>query len=211
MTPQEFVDEFGRTRVSAILRTNDQRKAAEAMDAAIRGGFTIVEFTLTIPGVYELIREFSQREGVRVGAGTVLDVDQARLRGRGRGRVLGLAGGRRGRDLRGGGAGRRGDAGHTHADRDAACASGRRAAVQAVPSAAGGPAWLRSVLGPLPFLKVVPTNGIDVDNMDEWFAAGAHAGGFVASLFAPADVAAGNWTAIEARARTIVERATKRR
>ena len=27
MTPAEFVDSFGRARVSAILRTDDQRKA----------------------------------------------------------------------------------------------------------------------------------------------------------------------------------------
>ena len=40
MTPDDFVTEFGRVRVSAILRTDDQRKAAEAMDAALRGGFT---------------------------------------------------------------------------------------------------------------------------------------------------------------------------
>jgi 2-dehydro-3-deoxyphosphogluconate aldolase/(4S)-4-hydroxy-2-oxoglutarate aldolase len=74
------------------------------------------------------------------------------------------------------------------------------------PAPAGGPAWLRSVMGPMPFLKVVPTNGIDLDNMAQWFQAGAWAGGFVASLFGN-DIASSNWEAIEARARAIVERA----
>jgi len=209
MTPQTFVDEFKRARVSAILRTDDQRKAAEAMAAALRGGFTIVEFTLTIPGVYELIAEFAKHEGVRVGAGTVLEVEQAR-RAVAAGAsflvspvvdeaviaaasALGVAA------MPG-----------THTPTEMLRA--HRAGAQLCklfPAPAGGPAWLRSVLGPMPFLRVVPTNGIDLDNMDQWFAAGAHAGGFVASLFAPSDVAAGNWDAIEARARAIVARASE--
>lgn len=207
MTPDELVSEFGRVRASAILRTDDQRKAAEAMAAALRGGFTIVEFTLTIPGVYELIREFSQREGVLVGAGTVLEVDQARRAVEAgasflvspvideaviaAANALGVAA------MPG-----------THTPTEMLRA--HRAGAQLCklfPMPAGGPAWVRSVLGPMPFLKIVPTNGIDLDNMDQWFAAGAHAGGFVASLFAPNDVATGNWEAIEARARAIVERA----
>ena len=209
MTPQEFVDEFGRVRVSAILRTNDQRKAAEAMAAALRGGFTIVEFTLTIPGVYELIQEFSARDGVRVGAGTVLEVEQAR-RAVSAGasflvspvvdeaviaaaNALGVAA------MPGT---------HTPTEMFRAHRAGAQLC-KLFPAPAGGPAWLRSVLGPLPFLKVVPTNGIDLANMDQWFAAGAHAGGFVASLFAPEDVAAGRWDAIEARAAAIVARAAE--
>lgn len=207
MTPDEFVSEFGRVRVSAILRTDDQRKAAEAMAAALRGGFTIVEFTLTIPGVYELIREFSQREGVLVGAGTVLEVDQARRAVEAGATflvspvideaVIAAANALNVAAMPG-----------THTPTEMLRA--HRAGAQLCklfPMPAGGPAWVRSVLGPMPFLKVVPTNGIDYDNMDQWFAAGAHAGGFVASLFAPNDVATGNWEAIEGRARAIVERA----
>ena len=72
MTPDEFVELLGKEKGSAILRTDSQEAAALAMDAAVRGGFRIVEFTLTIPGAYELIRDFSQREELVVGAGTVM-------------------------------------------------------------------------------------------------------------------------------------------
>jgi 2-dehydro-3-deoxyphosphogluconate aldolase/(4S)-4-hydroxy-2-oxoglutarate aldolase len=78
VTPQAFVERFGREKASAILRTDDQEKAGQAMEAAVRGGFTIIEFTLSIPGAYELVREFSQREGLVVGTGTVMDEHQAR-------------------------------------------------------------------------------------------------------------------------------------
>ena len=77
MKPDAFVEQFGLEKASAILRTNDQEKAAQAMEAAIRGGFRIIEFTLTIPGVFELVQDFSRREGLVVGTGTVMDVSQA--------------------------------------------------------------------------------------------------------------------------------------
>lgn len=51
MKPDEFLDLFARERASAILRTHDQQLAAEAMDAAVRGGFRVIEFTMTVPGV----------------------------------------------------------------------------------------------------------------------------------------------------------------
>ena len=57
--------------------------------------------------------------------------------------------------------------------------------VKLFPAPAGGPAWLRSLLAPLPFLKVVPTNGVDLDNAADWLAAGAWALGFVARYSKP--------------------------
>ena len=68
LTPETFVERLGREKASAILRTDDQETAARAMEAALNGGFRIIEFTLTIPGVFELIREFSRRDGLVVEA-----------------------------------------------------------------------------------------------------------------------------------------------
>ena len=68
------------------------------------------------------------------------------------------------------------------------------------PAPAGGPTWVKSVLGPMPFLKIVPTNGVDEHNAAEWLAAGAFAAGFVAPLFPADDLAEGRWDEIEARA-----------
>lgn len=210
MTPEQFVDEFGRARVCAILRTDDQRKAAEAMDAALRGGFRIIEFTLSIPGVFELIREFSQREGVIVGAGTVLEVEQARQAVAAGARflvspvvdepVIAAAGALGVAAMPG-----------THTPTEMLRA--HRAGAQLCklfPAPAGGPAWVRSVRGPMPFLKIVPTNGVTLEGpegMEHWLAAGAWATGFVASLFGPSELAASRWDLIESKARAIVERA----
>jgi Entner-Doudoroff aldolase len=201
VTPHAFVERFGREKASAILRTNDQDKAAEAMEAAVRGGFTIIEFTLTIPGVFDLVREFSRRTELVVGTGTVMDEHQARQSVAAGARflvspvvdelVIAIA-----------------------EELEVACMPGchtptemfraRRAGAQLCklfPAPGGGPAWVRSVLGPMPYLKIVPTNGVDEHNAGDWIAAGAFAVGFVNTLFEPADVAADRWDAIEARAR----------
>jgi len=200
MTPEDFVARLGRERASAILRTDDQEKAARAMDAAIRGGFTIVEFTLTIPGVYDLVRDFSRREGIVVGTGTVMDAEQARLSVEAGARFLvspvvdetvveaathlGVA------SMPGT---------HTPTEMLRAHRAGAPL-VKLFPAPAGGPAWVRSVLGPMPWLKIVPTNGVDERNAAEWLAAGAYGVGFVAPLFPAGDLAAGRWDAIEERA-----------
>ena len=76
--------------------------------------------------------------------------------------------------------------------------------VKLFPAPAGGPAYLRSVLAPLPFLKVVPTNGITIENAGAWFEAGAYALGWAGVLFAADDLAARRFDVIEARSRSIL-------
>src|SRR3989454_5505329 len=78
MMPERFVDLLGEARASAILRCPTRQAAASAMEAAVRGGFRIVEFTLTIPGALDLVEEFSRRQDLIVGAGTVLTSEEAR-------------------------------------------------------------------------------------------------------------------------------------
>ena len=201
MRPAEFVSFLGREKASAILRTGNQDKAALAMAAAVRGGFRVIEFTLTVPGVYELVREFAGRDGLVVGTGTVMDEVEARHSVAAGARFLvspvvderliAVA-----REL------------------GVACMPGcatptemlraHRAGAELCklfPAPGGGPAWVRSVRGPMPYLKIVPTNGVDEHNAGEWIAAGAFGVGFVNTLFEPADIEAGAWEAIEARAR----------
>ena len=53
----------------------------------------------------------------------------------------------------------------------------------------------------MPFLRVIPTNGVEIDNARDWLAAGAFAVGCVRSLFAPEELAAKAYDKVEARAR----------
>lgn len=199
-SPDDFVAALGQQRASAILRTRNTEAAALAMEAAIRGGFEILEFTLSIPGALELVAEFSKRPGLWVGVGTVLTAEQA---------------------------GQAVDAGASFLVApvvdEAVIGAARDRGVAMMPGAATptemfrahragaplqklfpgpgtGPAWVQQTMGPLPFLRIVPTSGVTLDNAADYLAAGAFAVGYVNSLFDPGDIAAGRYEAIERRA-----------
>ena len=72
------------------------------------------------------------------------------------------------------------------------------------PAPADGPAFVRACLGPMPFLKIVPTHGVHAGNVAEHLQAGCHAVGFVAPIFDPADLAAGRFDRVEERARKLL-------
>jgi len=204
MTPERFVARLGEVRASAILRCPAQKAAASAMDAAVRGGFRIVEFTLTIPGALDLVEEFSRRGDLIVGAGTVLTADEARAAvGRGARFLVSpvidpevIAAG-----LSTGVAFIPGC--HTPTEMLAAHRAG--APLQKLFPAPGiGPAYVRACLGPLPFLRLVPTHGVDAANARAWLDAGAFAVGFTHALFDAGDIKAGRFDRIEERARTLL-------
>jgi len=170
------------------------------MEAAIRGGFRIVEFTLTVPGAFELIEVFAARSDLVVGAGTVLSVDEAH-------RAVQA------------GASFLVSAVVDEAVIDAALSLDVAAmpgcstptemlhAYQAgaqlqklFPEQSTGPQWVKQTLGPMPFLNIVPTAGVTLANAADYLRAGAAALGFVNSLFDPDDIAREKWQAIEDRA-----------
>lgn len=204
MKPERVVGLFGEARASAILRCPSREAAAAAMEAAVRGGFRIVEFTLTIPGALDLVEAFSRRPELLVGAGTVLTADQARTaveRGAqflvspvvdteviAAGLSLGVV------FIPGC---------HTPTEMLAAHRAG--APLQKLfPAPGNGPAFVRACLGPLPFLKIVPTNGVDATNARAWLEAGAFALGFTHALFDASEIEAGRFDRIEERARGLL-------
>ena len=161
---------------------------------------------MTTPGALELIEEYSSRQGIIVGAGTVLSVEEAE------------------RAIRSGAeflvspvvdeAVVQAASSHDVAIVPGACTptemlrAHRCGAplVKLFPEPAGGSAWLRSLLGPLPFLRVVPTNGVDADNVVDWLEAGAFAVGFATTLFDRQSMAAEDFKGIEERGKHILDR-----
>ncbi len=188
MTGEAFVELLRVERATAILRTSDPARVLPAMEAVVRGGFKLVEFTLNTPGALAAIRHFADHPDVAsVGAGTVLTPDDARAAA---------------------------DAGAAflvspvvdEAVIEAASALGlpmvpgcrtpteflrahrAGAPVQKLfPGSGAGPEFVRSLLGPLPFLHVLPTSGVTPDNAHAYLEAGALGVGFVRSLFGGPD------------------------
>lgn len=197
-------------RISAIIRTDDQQLAADAMTAAIAGGFHIVEFTLTTPGACDLIAEFSSRpEELLVGAGTVMTTEQAEQAVNAGARflvspvtdpaiitkaraldVVSVPGTFTATEM-------------IHAHRAGADL------VKLFPAPTDVAQYIKSILGPMPYLRIFPTAGVDLDNMTAVFSAGAAGIGFVRALFVPRDLAERNFAAIEQRAIAITRRLTE--
>ncbi len=204
MNPERFVGLLGEVRASAILRSPTRETAVSAMEAAVRGGFRIIEFTLTIPGALDLVEEFSRRQDLVVGAGTVLTADEARSAvQRGAQFLVSPV-----MDPEVIAAGLSLDVAfipgcHTPTEMLAAHRAG--APLQKLFPAPGiGPAYVRACLGPLPFLKIVPTHGVDATNARAWLDAGCHAVGFTHALFEADDLRVGRFDRIEERARTLL-------
>ncbi len=204
MRPEEFASFLHTHQASAILRTSIGQAAKPAMDAALRGDFKVIEFTLTTPTALELIGEFSNRDGIVVGAGTVLTADDAQAAVDAgaaflvspvvdeavieAAKSLGVA-------MMSG----------THTPTEMLRAHRAGASLQKLFPAPGiGPAYIKACLGPMPFLRIVPTSGVDESNAAAYLQAGAFAVGFVTSLFDPDDLAAGRFDTIEQRARSLL-------
>lgn len=204
MAADAVVNDIREARAIAILRCNDHAVGRNALAAAVRGGFRALEVTLSTPGAVEIIADLARDDRLLIGAGTVLTIEQARAATQAGARFLVspvldievVA-----------------EATRLGSVMIPGCATptelwkAHRAGValqKLFPSPTGGPSWLRAVLAPMPFLRVIPTNGVEVENAAEWFAAGAFAVGCVRSLF-PADaMAAHAWDVIEARARALL-------
>lgn len=62
--------------------------------------------------------------------------------------------------------------------------------VKLFPGSLGGPAYLKALRGPFPEVGFVPTGGVSVENVADWFAAGAVAVG-VGGALAPPKIEAG--------------------
>lgn len=204
MTPSDFLAAFRAARASAIVRTARAEDARHAMLAAVRGGFRVCEFTLTVPDACGLIREFASKPDLIIGAGTVLTVEDARAAVAAGARFL-----------------------VSPVVDEAVIEESARLGVAVIPGCStptemlrahragaplqklfpapgNGPMWVTQTLGPLPFLRIVPTAGVTAENAPAYLSAGAFAVGFVSSLFDASDVSAGRWDAIEAKARAMI-------
>ena len=64
--------------VIPIVRTSTTELAATAIEWLIEAGLRTFEITMTIPGAVDLMTQYASRENILVGAGTVTSEDQAK-------------------------------------------------------------------------------------------------------------------------------------
>ncbi|MDP7526025.1 MAG: bifunctional 4-hydroxy-2-oxoglutarate aldolase/2-dehydro-3-deoxy-phosphogluconate aldolase [Candidatus Marinimicrobia bacterium] len=207
MNDREHIkSELLERKISAIIRTDNQKVAEQAMQAAVDGGFRVVEFTLTTPGSLNLITQFRENDDLIVGAGTVMSptiVQEAVEAGAQflvspvcnvdvileaeKLDVVSIPGT------------------FTATEMETAHRAGADF-VKLFPAPANVAEYIRFILAPLPYLKIFPTSGVNLDNMLDVLQAGAAGTGFVRPLFDPEMIRNKNYDGIRQRAEAIVER-----
>lgn len=77
--------------------------------------------------------------------------------------------------------------------------------VKVFPARDLGPSYIKDLLGPMPYLQLMPTGGIDLNNMRAYFMAGAAAVGIGGNIIDVQAVAQQNWPRLTAAAKIYAE------
>ncbi len=169
----------------AVVRAESSEEAFRIAEACIKGGVVGIEITFTVPGADKLIRDLSNIYGngeILIGAGTVMDPETARiaiLSGAqyvvspylnletvklcNRYRVPCMPGAMSIKEVV--------EAMEAGAD-----------IIKIFPGELFGPQIIKSILGPIPYAKLMPTGGVSLDNVEDWIKAGAVAVGVGGAL-----------------------------
>ena len=162
------VDEIVLRRHCAVVRTTHADRVAPCVEAYVRGGLTVIEITTTCPDFCEHItRTAAANPALLVGAGTILTADQVRSAVAAGAKFL-----------------------VSPVLDEAVVAVAREVGVAFIPGcstpsemwrahqlgcpmqklfpeAFGGPKWVKSCMGALPNLRIVPTAGTTASNAKE--------------------------------------------
>ena len=201
------VERLRRAGAVAVLRLADADATLRAAEWLLRGGVSALEVTLTTRGAMDAIRELVARYGddALVGAGSVFDPDAARQAVEAGARfvvspvclpeVIAAAASLGAAALPGA---------FTPTEALRAHQLGADI-VKIFPSEVLGPAFIKGILAPMPFLRLMPTGGVTPDNVGDWLGAGAVAVGLGSALADPRLVAAGDEATVVERARRLVQ------
>lgn len=210
MTRHEQLQRVLKLGLVAIIRAPSSDQLVEVAEALYAGGIDVIEVTFTVPGVLDIIGELRQKLGKRIllGAGTVLDPETARS--------AILAGAEfivtptvnteviqmchRYDKLIMSGA-------FTPTEILTAWQAGADI-VKVFPADVVGPGYLKTVHGPLPQVRLLPTGGVNLDTLEDFVKAGACAVGLGSSLVEKSALEQGNMIRITELAAAYVQKMT---
>ena len=202
------LDIIARHKLVAIARLDDLSSAADITAALTAGGIRAIEFTLTNPDALAVIEKMAAQvdDRVTIGAGSVINAEQVREVARAGAQFVVSPVCKR--EVI--------DACHSHelpsmpgaftpSEIQQAWEWGA-SVVKVFPANHLGSRYIKDVLAPLPHLRLMPTGGVNLENMREWLGYGAFGLGIGSSLINNEALAEGDWARLEANARSYVER-----
>jgi len=191
-----------------VVRASSAKEARMAAEAVCKGGISIVEITMTVPGALEVIRELTtgSARDVLVGAGTVLNAEMAQQCVKAGAEFLVSPGfNRRMVEL----AAREGKlvmAGALTPTEVLMAWEAGADLVKVFPcGSVGGAKYIKALRGPLPQIPLVPTGGVNLSTAGEFIEAGAVALGVGGELVSAEALKGGNAELIAENARKFLE------
>lgn len=197
-----------RVGLIPVLRAKNPKQAYAVVDAMIAGGVTVVEVTMTVPGAIDVLKELKDKHGATLllGSGTVTTAKEAEatiaagaefvvspslhpdvIRATQAANKLSIPGALTPTEVI--------TAHRLGADY-----------VKIFPcSAMGGAPYLKALLAPFPFLKLIPTGGVTVKTAEDFLRAGARALGVGSDLVNLAAIDEGHPEVITEAARAYLE------
>lgn len=209
--PERVLDIMSQSGVVAIVRLADLSAALPLSQAILAGGVTALEFTLTNPAALEAVAavkaaltEFAGGRAV-IGVGTVLNAPAVRASVEAGAEFIVSP--------------------HTDLDTLAMCQklgvasmpgaltpteivtawNAGASVVKLFPAGAFGPAYLKDIRAPLPHLKLMPTGGVNLENVGQYIKNGALAVGIGSNLVDAQVIKAGNWDRLTRTAAAYVQ------
>lgn len=190
MKKTAILNKLENAGVIAVVRGETVEEAIKASNAIVKGAITGIELTFTVPNadhaIAELAANYKKDPTIVIGAGTVLDAVTARLAIMAGAEFIvspcfdketakicnlyqipylpGCM---------------------TITEMKTALTYGTDI-VKLFPGSAFGPSIVKAFKAPLPHLNIMPTGGVSLANMQDWFAAGVVAVGVGGNLLAPA-------------------------
>ncbi len=173
--PESTAETLERAGLIPVLRARDAAQARAAVEAMMAGGITVVEVTMTVPGAVDLLKELKNEYGEKLllGSGTVTTAEQAEATIEAGAEfvvspslhpeVIAATKARKKLSIPGA---------LTPTEVITAWNAGADYVKVFPCSAMGGASYLKSLLAPFPYLKLIPTGGVTLETAASLLRAG---------------------------------------
>jgi len=206
LTKSEIISRLTDPGIIAVVRAQKAEQVIPLSEALLAGGVIAIEITMTTPNAIAAIRDARQKLGDRalIGVGTVLDLDTCRsaleagaefvvtpvlrpefvpvVHAADKPIMLGA---------------------YTPTEAQAAHEAGADF-IKIFPADTLGLGYIKSIRVPMPHLRIVPTGGVDVQNVGDFLKAGCAALGVGSSLVSAKILQDANWSELTRKAAEFV-------
>ncbi|MEB6119282.1 bifunctional 2-keto-4-hydroxyglutarate aldolase/2-keto-3-deoxy-6-phosphogluconate aldolase [Mammaliicoccus sciuri] len=205
MKKYKILNQLHENYLVAVVRGNDEDETKKIVDEIIKGGFKNIEITFTVPNAEEVINQVHKQYGddIVLGAGTVLDVATAQIAiNKGAQYIV-----------------------SPHLDTNISklcnvysipylpgCSSATEIIValrygsdliKLFPGGQLGAGFIKDIKGPVPNVELMPSGGVNLDNVSDWIEKGSFAVGIGGDL--TKEFTGNNFEVISEKAQKYVE------